>query len=41
MGTGAYKRLVYEVPAGKPVDDSASIDKITWSTWTRFVVKVL
>ncbi|XP_033122529.1 echinoderm microtubule-associated protein-like 6 [Anneissia japonica] len=34
VGTGAYKRLVYNVPGGKPIMDSATIDKITWQTWT-------
>ncbi|XP_038072339.1 echinoderm microtubule-associated protein-like 6 [Patiria miniata] len=34
VGTGSYKRLLYEVPGGKPVTDTATIDKITWATWT-------
>ena len=38
VGTGAYKRLLYEVPKGKPVTDTATTDKITWATWTRFVI---
>ncbi|XP_077993248.1 echinoderm microtubule-associated protein-like 6 [Glandiceps talaboti] len=34
VGTGAYERLVYEVPAGNPVKDNNVISKITWDSWT-------
>ncbi|XP_037397929.1 echinoderm microtubule-associated protein-like 5 isoform X4 [Pygocentrus nattereri] len=34
LSTGAYKRLVYEVPSGKQVTEQAVIDRITWATWT-------
>ncbi|KAI1895518.1 hypothetical protein AGOR_G00107080 [Albula goreensis] len=34
LSTGAYKRLVYEVPSGKQVTEQAIIDRITWATWT-------
>ncbi|PIK34377.1 putative echinoderm microtubule-associated protein-like 6 [Apostichopus japonicus] len=34
VGTGAYKRLVYGVPKGNPVNDQATIERITWATWT-------
>ncbi|KPP56197.1 echinoderm microtubule-associated protein-like 5-like, partial [Scleropages formosus] len=34
MSTGAYKRLVYEVPSGKQVTEQAVVDRITWATWT-------
>lgn len=35
ISTGAYKRLVYEVPSGKQVTEQTHIDRITWATWTR------
>ncbi len=35
LSTGAYKRVVYEVPSGKQVTEQGVIDKITWATWTR------
>ncbi|KAI2654594.1 Echinoderm microtubule-associated protein-like 5 [Labeo rohita] len=35
LSTGAYKRVVYEVPSGKQVTEQAVIDRITWATWTR------
>lgn len=35
VSTGAYKRLVYEVPSGKQVTEQTHIDRITWATWTR------
>uniref|UniRef100_A0A673XFV8 EMAP like 5 n=1 Tax=Salmo trutta TaxID=8032 RepID=A0A673XFV8_SALTR len=34
ISTGAYKRLVYEVPSGKQATEQAVIDRITWTTWT-------
>uniref|UniRef100_A0AAY4A246 Echinoderm microtubule-associated protein-like 5 n=1 Tax=Denticeps clupeoides TaxID=299321 RepID=A0AAY4A246_9TELE len=34
LSTGAYKRLVHEVPSGKQVTEQALIDRITWATWT-------
>ncbi|TTC14938.1 Echinoderm microtubule-associated protein-like 6 [Bagarius yarrelli] len=34
LSTGAYKRLVYEVPSGKQITEPAVIDRITWATWT-------
>nr|XP_046163640.1 echinoderm microtubule-associated protein-like 5 isoform X2 [Oncorhynchus gorbuscha] len=34
ISTGAYKRLVYEVPSGKHVTEQSVIDRITWATWT-------
>ncbi|CAB1335195.1 unnamed protein product, partial [Coregonus sp. 'balchen'] len=34
ISTGAYKRLVYEVPSGKQVIEQSVIDRITWATWT-------
>nr|XP_015205768.1 PREDICTED: echinoderm microtubule-associated protein-like 5 isoform X3 [Lepisosteus oculatus] len=34
LSTGAYKRLVYEVPSGKQVTEQAVIDRLTWATWT-------
>ncbi|KTG42430.1 hypothetical protein cypCar_00032632, partial [Cyprinus carpio] len=34
LSTGAYKRVVYEVPSGKQVSEQAVIDRITWATWT-------
>ncbi|MGH0174886.1 UNVERIFIED_CONTAM: hypothetical protein FKN15_069133 [Acipenser sinensis] len=34
VSTGAYKRLVYEVPSGKQVTDQMVIDRTTWATWT-------
>uniref|UniRef100_A0A3Q4GGM9 EMAP like 5 n=1 Tax=Neolamprologus brichardi TaxID=32507 RepID=A0A3Q4GGM9_NEOBR len=34
ISTGAYKRLVYEVPSGKQVTEQSYIDRITWATWT-------
>uniref|UniRef100_A0A9J7WVP8 EMAP like 5 n=1 Tax=Cyprinus carpio carpio TaxID=630221 RepID=A0A9J7WVP8_CYPCA len=34
LSTGAYKRVVYEVPSGKQVTEQAVIDRITWATWT-------
>ncbi len=37
ISTGAYKRLVYEVPSGKQVTEQSHIDRITWATWTRWV----
>lgn len=36
ISTGAYKRLVYEVPSGKQVTEQTHIDRITWTTWTRW-----
>lgn len=36
ISTGAYKRLVYEVPSGKQVTEQIHIDRITWATWTRW-----
>ena len=36
ISTGAYKRLVYEVPSGKQVTEQSHIDRITWATWTRY-----
>lgn len=36
ISTGAYKRLVYEVPSGKQVTEQTHVDRITWSTWTRW-----
>lgn len=36
ISTGAYKRLVYEVPSGKQVTEQTHIDRITWATWTRW-----
>lgn len=36
ISTGAYKRLVYEVPSGKQVTEQSYIDRITWATWTRW-----
>lgn len=35
VSTGAYKRLVYEVPSGKQVTEQTHVDRITWATWTR------
>lgn len=35
LSTGAYKRLVYEVPSGKQITEQFHIDRITWATWTR------
>lgn len=35
VSTGAYKRLVYEVPSGKQVTEQTHIDRITWASWTR------
>lgn len=35
ISTGAYKRLVYEVPSGKQVTEQTHIDRITWTSWTR------
>uniref|UniRef100_UPI00398E636F echinoderm microtubule-associated protein-like 6 isoform X3 n=1 Tax=Pristiophorus japonicus TaxID=55135 RepID=UPI00398E636F len=37
VSTGAYKRLVHEVPSGKQVFDQALIEKITWATWTSIL----
>ncbi|CAL8272598.1 unnamed protein product [Merluccius merluccius] len=34
VSTGAYKRLVYEVPSGKQITEQVHIDRITWATWT-------
>ncbi|TNM95484.1 hypothetical protein fugu_016567 [Takifugu bimaculatus] len=34
ISTGAYKRLVYEVPSGKQVTEQTHIDRITWTSWT-------
>ncbi|CAG10611.1 unnamed protein product, partial [Tetraodon nigroviridis] len=34
ISTGAYKRLVYEVPSGKQVTEQTHVDRITWTTWT-------
>uniref|UniRef100_A0A8C7YJ93 EMAP like 5 n=1 Tax=Oryzias sinensis TaxID=183150 RepID=A0A8C7YJ93_9TELE len=34
LSTGAYKRLVYEVPSGKQITEQFHIDRITWATWT-------
>ncbi|XP_037097720.1 echinoderm microtubule-associated protein-like 5 isoform X2 [Syngnathus acus] len=34
VSTGAYKRLVYEVPSGKQITEQTHIDRITWATWT-------
>uniref|UniRef100_A0A3B4AAR7 EMAP like 5 n=1 Tax=Periophthalmus magnuspinnatus TaxID=409849 RepID=A0A3B4AAR7_9GOBI len=34
ISTGAYKRLVYEVPSGKQITEQTQIDRITWATWT-------
>uniref|UniRef100_A0A6Q2YHA2 EMAP like 5 n=1 Tax=Esox lucius TaxID=8010 RepID=A0A6Q2YHA2_ESOLU len=34
ISTGAYKRLVYEVPSGKQVTEQSVIDRITWASWT-------
>ncbi|XP_053700273.1 echinoderm microtubule-associated protein-like 5 [Synchiropus splendidus] len=34
VSTGAYKRLVYEVPSGKPITEQNQIDRITWASWT-------
>ncbi|XP_075303783.1 echinoderm microtubule-associated protein-like 5 [Odontesthes bonariensis] len=34
LSTGAYKRLVYEVPSGKQITEQCHIDRITWATWT-------
>lgn len=36
ISTGAYKRLVYEVPSGKQVTEQTHIDRITWTSWTRW-----
>lgn len=35
ISTGAYKRLVYEVPSGRQITEQIQIDRITWATWTR------
>ncbi|MEQ2271917.1 Echinoderm microtubule-associated protein-like 6, partial [Xenotaenia resolanae] len=37
VSTGAYKRLVFEVPSGKLLSDQTSIDRITWATWTSIL----
>ncbi|MEQ2196070.1 Echinoderm microtubule-associated protein-like 6, partial [Xenoophorus captivus] len=37
VSTGAYKRLVFEVPSGKVLSDQTSIDRITWATWTSIL----
>uniref|UniRef100_A0A8C0KXZ2 EMAP like 5 n=1 Tax=Canis lupus dingo TaxID=286419 RepID=A0A8C0KXZ2_CANLU len=37
VSTGCYKRQVYEVPSGKPVMDHATMDRITWATWTSIL----
>ncbi|GAB5573088.1 echinoderm microtubule-associated protein-like 5 isoform X3 [Prionailurus iriomotensis] len=37
VSTGCYKRHVYEVPSGKPVLDQATMDRITWATWTSIL----
>ncbi|XP_036006433.1 echinoderm microtubule-associated protein-like 5 isoform X1 [Fundulus heteroclitus] len=34
ISTGAYKRLVYEVPSGRQITEQIQIDRITWATWT-------
>ncbi|KAM4599415.1 echinoderm microtubule-associated protein-like 6 isoform 3-T3 [Fundulus diaphanus] len=37
VSTGAYKRLVFEVPSGKLLSDQNTIDRITWATWTSIL----
>ncbi|XP_043551898.1 echinoderm microtubule-associated protein-like 6 isoform X1 [Chiloscyllium plagiosum] len=37
VSTGAYKRQIHEVPSGKQVSDQASIEKITWASWTSIL----
>ncbi|KAM4730013.1 echinoderm microtubule-associated protein-like 6 isoform 3-T3 [Anableps anableps] len=37
VSTGAYKRLVFEVPSGKLLNDQSTIDRITWATWTSIL----
>ncbi|XP_075902321.1 echinoderm microtubule-associated protein-like 6 [Nelusetta ayraudi] len=37
VSTGAYKRLVFEVPSGKQVSEQSAIDRITWATWTSIL----
>lgn len=32
--TGAYERLVFEVPSGKRVTATSDLSKITWASWT-------
>ncbi|XP_061915415.1 echinoderm microtubule-associated protein-like 6 isoform X1 [Entelurus aequoreus] len=32
--TGAYKRLVFELPSGKLLTEQNVIDRITWASWT-------
>ncbi|XP_032820802.2 echinoderm microtubule-associated protein-like 6 isoform X1 [Petromyzon marinus] len=34
VSTGAYRRVVYEVPTGKPVTEQTVVDRITWASWT-------
>uniref|UniRef100_A0A8C6PPY8 EMAP like 5 n=1 Tax=Nothobranchius furzeri TaxID=105023 RepID=A0A8C6PPY8_NOTFU len=34
ISTGAYKRLVYEVPSGRQITEQTQIDRITWASWT-------
>uniref|UniRef100_A0AAZ1Y3K4 EML-like second beta-propeller domain-containing protein n=1 Tax=Oreochromis aureus TaxID=47969 RepID=A0AAZ1Y3K4_OREAU len=41
ISTGAYKRLVYEVPSGKQVTEQSYIDRITWENVTVCVPSVL
>ncbi|PWA20112.1 hypothetical protein CCH79_00017699, partial [Gambusia affinis] len=37
VSTGAYRRLVFEVPSGKLLSDQSAIDRITWATWTSIL----
>ncbi|XP_035982199.1 echinoderm microtubule-associated protein-like 6 isoform X1 [Fundulus heteroclitus] len=37
VSTGAYQRLVFEVPSGKLLSDQNTIDRITWATWTSIL----
>uniref|UniRef100_A0A3Q2E4B0 EMAP like 6 n=1 Tax=Cyprinodon variegatus TaxID=28743 RepID=A0A3Q2E4B0_CYPVA len=37
VSTGAYRRLVFEVPSGKLLSEQSTIDRITWATWTSIL----
>ncbi|KAM9364927.1 echinoderm microtubule-associated protein-like 6 [Pholidichthys leucotaenia] len=37
VSTGAYRRLVFEVPSGRMVSEQTAVDRITWATWTSIL----
>ncbi len=36
VSTGSYEKLVFQVSNGKHITDPSALDKIVWSSWTRW-----